>query len=202
LHGVAWQRAWRVVSHDGSSLTLCYRHAPDGHWPFAFEVRQSFALEAGTLRLDLQLFNTDVVVQPAGLGWHPYFPKRERSRLQVAVGTRWESDAMQLPIRAGDQENIDDEICHMAFDHCFSGWTGAAEVRDERFAVRIDSSLHHLVIFTPPAREHFCVEPVSHVNDAIHLADPLVHGLVALEPGQSCAAWMTLAIEPLSGACA
>ena len=40
--------------------------------------------------------------------------------------------------------------------------------------------VRYLVVFTPPTREHFCVEPVSHVNNAIHMSDPIAHGIVAL----------------------
>ena len=37
-------------------------------------------------------------------------------------------------------------------------------------------------------------EPVSHVSNAIHMAEPAVHGLVTLQPTQSMSAWMRLAI--------
>jgi aldose 1-epimerase len=197
LHGVAWQSPWHVVSRQKSGLTLGYRHAPDGHWPFAFEVRQSFTLAPLSLRLDLELLNTDAADQPAGLGWHPYFPKRVLSHLHIDVDTRWESDSEQLPTHAVGVDGIDDEVARLSLDHCFAGWTEPAHVRDERFAIRIGATLTYLVVFTPQAREHFCVEPVSHINDAIHRPDPAAHGLKALRAGETLAASMTLEIEPL-----
>ena len=34
--------------------------------------------------------NTDARTQPVGLGWHPYFPKRARSRLYIELAERWD----------------------------------------------------------------------------------------------------------------
>ena len=56
------------------------------------------------------------------------------------------------------------------------------------------SSLPYLVVFTPQTKPYYCVEPVSHVSNAIHMADPLAHGLRKLAPGESFEASMTLAV--------
>ena len=37
---------------------------------------------------------------PVGLGWHPYFPKRARSRLHIELSDRWDSDARRSCRRA------------------------------------------------------------------------------------------------------
>ena len=59
------------------------------------------------------------------------------------------------------------------------------------------SSLTRLVVYTPHDRDLYCVEPVSHVSNAIHMADPAAHGLVTLQPGESTEAWMKLDIAPI-----
>jgi len=197
LHGVGWLRPWQVSAQSADRLELVYRHVPDGHWPFAFEARQTLLLGPRGLRADLELRNTDTVDQPAGLGWHPYFPKRPGSHLQIRVDTRWESDALQIPTHSVPQTAIDADVAQLALDHCFSGWEGPALIRDGHFALRLDSDLRHVVLFTPPGQGHFCVEPVSHVSDAIHFADPAARGLYCLPPGQTVAARMTLDVEAL-----
>ncbi|MFO1328272.1 MAG: aldose 1-epimerase [Rubrivivax sp.] len=194
VHGVAWQRPWRVLAHDAASAEIACVHAPDAHWPFAFEVRQRFELEPQALTLRLQVTNRADQPQPVGLGWHPYFPKRQRSRLHAEVGERWESDATGLPTRHVPQPGLDGDVAHMAFDNCFDGWQGAARIRDERLSLRLTSSLRRLVVFTPATRDYFCVEPVSHVSNAIHMADPLAHGLQSVAPGATVDAWMRLEI--------
>ncbi len=194
LHGVGWHRPWQLVQQQADSAVLRYRHTPDDGWPFAFEAEQSIVLAARSLRLGLRLLNTAAHDAPAGLGWHPYFPKRGGSRLRIDVDTRWENDDLQLPSHAVAQAPIDGAVASLAVDHCFSGWRGAARIDDECFSLRLSSTLSHVVVFTPPAQAHYCVEPVSHVNDAIHAADPQARGWVRLRPGESVAASMTLDI--------
>ena len=50
-------------------------------------------------------------------------------------------------------------------------------------------------MFTPPERDFYCVEPVSHVPNAIQMADPAAHGLRTLEHGQRWEAWMRLQVD-------
>jgi aldose 1-epimerase len=197
LHGVAWLRAWDVVSADEHELVLHYEHQPDEHWPFAFNVHQHFALSTTQLSVRLAFTNTAGLVQPVGLGWHPYFPKRPHSRLQARVSSRWERDAVQLPTQSVAYAGIDDDIAHLHVDHCFDGWDGTAYIRDGLFALALSSSLRRLVVYTPGDKDYFCVEPVSHVNNAIRMPDPTRHGLIALPPGDSTAAWMKLDVTLL-----
>ena len=197
VHGVAWQRPWTVVEQGEHAAEIAYAHAGDDHWPFAFEVRQRFELEPGALTLRLAFTNRAAQPQPVGLGWHPYFPKRPRSRLHVEASDRWESDATGLPTRKLPQPGIDGDVAPMEFDHCFEGWRGAARLRDEKLSLKLTSSLPYLVVFTPRTRDYFCVEPVSHVSNAIHMTDPLAHGLRSVQPGAGTDAWMRLEIAPV-----
>lgn len=176
---------------------LRYRHAPDAHWPFGFEAQQSFALTPHELLVTLAVTNTADIAQPVGLGWHPYVPKRDRSRLHIEVSDRWDPDQSQLPMRKVAQAGIDGDVSQLAFDHCFDGWRGPALIEDEVFALQIHSNLTHLVVYTPADKAYFCVEPVSHVSDAIHSADPAALGLRTLQPGERFEASMKLDIAVL-----
>jgi aldose 1-epimerase len=197
LHGVGWRRAWRIESSSAVEVVMALDHGPDEDWPFAFEARQWFMLTPQSLRLELECTNRADADQPVGLGWHPYFPRRQRSRLHIDCSDRWDKDALELPVRKVAQPGIDADVAHLDFDHCFEGWRGAARIRDERFSLSLASSLDRLVVFTPREREYFCVEPVSHVNNAIHMADPLAHGLRSLAPGETMHAWMQLDVIAL-----
>jgi aldose 1-epimerase len=197
VHGVAWQRPWAVVSASATEAEIAYTHAADAHWPFAFEVRQRFVLDAGALSVSLVFSNRADQPQPVGLGWHPYFPKRTRSRLHVELSDRWESDATGLPTRKVPQPGIDGDVAHLGFDHCFEGWQGAARIRDEKLSLRLTASVPYLVVYTPATRDYFCVEPVSHVSNAIHMADPLAHGLRSVLPGGTTDAWMKLEVAAI-----
>jgi aldose 1-epimerase len=195
LHGSAWQQPWRVVDRDERHAELMVTQRSDAHWPYAFDVLQRFELTEDSLTMRLVFTNIDARAQPVGLGWHPYFPKRERSRLRVECAGRWESDAgTHLPTRRVATQGIDGEVRHLDFDHCFEGWRGAARLRDEALSISVTSSLPYLVVYTPPQQNYFCVEPVSHVSNAIHMADPIAHGLVAVGAGETLDAWMKIEV--------
>ena len=192
LHGIGWQRPWQIVSSSVLEVVLELVHEVDADWPFAFTARQYFTLSAESFSVRLQFTNTAPLDAPVGLGWHPYFVKRLRSRLHIELSDRWEADATLLPTRKVAQPGIDSDLSHLDFDNCFEGWRGPARIRDERFSLQLSSSLPYLVVYTPPTHDHFCVEPVSHVNNAIHMADPASCGLVALAPGATLEASMRL----------
>ena len=192
LHGLGWQRPWRVVSTSVLEVVLELEHTADADWPFPFTARQYFGLAPESFSVRMQFTNTGADAQPAGLGWHPYFVKRARSRLHVELSDRWDCDATQLPVRKVAQPGIDSDLSHLDYDNCFEGWRGPARIRDERFSLQLSASLHYLVVYTPQAKDYFCVEPVSHVSNAIHMAEPTAHGLVALLPGETLEASMQL----------
>jgi aldose 1-epimerase len=67
--------------------------------------------------------------------------------------------------------------------------------------VHVQSSMRRLVVFTNPTRDTVAIEPVSHVNNALHLvregvADAQTLGLVVLPPGESMSATMDITVEP------
>jgi aldose 1-epimerase len=194
LHGVVWRRPWTVIASATEQAELQLVHAPDADWPFAFELRQRFLLTPDSLQVQLIFTNNAATPQPVGLGWHPYFPRRTRSRVHVELTDRWDSDASGLPTRRVPQPGIDGDVANLHFDHCFEGWRGPARLRDEKLSLRLTSSLPYLVVYTPPTKAYYCVEPVGHVNNAIHMSEPAAHGLCALAPQATLEAWMKIEI--------
>lgn len=190
LHGVGWQRPWEVVVEERHALSLELRHDADDDWPFSFAARQEFALTPQSLTITLDITNTDGVVQPMGLGWHPYFTNRGAARLQIDLTHRWECDASLLPTRRVRQGAIDAPVDELEFDNAFEGWRGPAVVLDGPLRSQLTSSLERVVLYTPSGARAFCVEPVSHVNNAIQSNDPTTRGIIPLEPGASTSAWL------------
>ena len=194
IHGIGWERAWTVTRASVEEAVLRLVHTADGDWPFSFTATQRFSLSASTLRIEVEVLGTDDRVQPVGLGWHPYFPRRSGSRLRLEVARRWERGEDELPAFSSAASPLDTPVEGLALDHCFDGWSGRAVLRDEHVTVMLESSLRRVVVFTPPDRPFFCVEPVSHVNNAVNSDDPLARGLLALSPGETARAWMQLTV--------
>jgi aldose 1-epimerase len=200
IHGVGWQRPWSVLDSDETSAMLSYEHAPDASWPFAFDCSHTLRLRPDGLELTLALTNQAGQPAPAGLGWHPWFPKRPASRIAFRAGGRWEMGADKLPTVRRVSGGLEADCAVLDVDHCYDGWNGQAQLRDEVLQVKLVSSLSRLVVFTQPTREFVAIEPVSHVNNAVHLyaagAAAADLGLQVLQPGESMMAQMTIAVEP------
>lgn len=199
IHGVAWQRPWQVLESGTGHARLGYRHAADEHWPFDFECTQSFKLEGGALALGLELTSRAPQPAPAGLGWHPWFVKRERSRINFDATGRWEMGADKLPTVRKPSRGIDADCAFLDVDHCFDGWPGTVHLRDELMRVNIRSSLRRLVVFTNDTRGFIAIEPVSHVINAVNLhaagAPAGDLGLAVLNSGESISATMAIEVE-------
>jgi aldose 1-epimerase len=199
LHGIGWQRPWEILESDTNFAMLAYEHRPDASWPFAFDSSQTLRLRGGSLELTLSLTNQSQRAAPAGLGWHPYFVKRARSRISFEATGRWEMGPDKLPTERRPAHGLDAQCAFLDIDHCFDGWTGTVHLRDELLHTRVNSGLSRLVVFTNDTRDFVAIEPVSHVNNAISLvdagADAAQLGLAILQPGESISAQMSILVE-------
>jgi len=208
LHGQGWREPWgsRVVSNR--QAVLSYAHDSDS-WPWSYEVEQAFTLHDHGLRIDLTLRNTCRTPMPAGLGWHPYFLRRPGARLRACVRGAWLVDDEGIPTshvadaRFGDWSRGEAIERNSAIDHCLTGWSGLAELDlpSERLSVTIAASdaMRWLHLYIPRGQDFFCVEPVSHMPDAVNRSEPhATTGLTVLEPGASLAAWIEIGIREVS----
>lgn len=200
LHGVAWQRPWTVLAQTPDSLQLELRHRPDADWPFAFTLRQRLSLRQAPanpgLDLALELISDHDHDQPAGLGWHPFFERRDGARLRLAVQRRWACGPDRLPLAPEPQSPLDADVAELDLDHVFDGWDGQARIDDAQFSLCLRSDARRVVVYAPPGRPFHCVEPVSHIHNAVNLGDPLAAGLVRLPPGERLTLDCHLDIHP------
>jgi len=208
LHGVGWRKPWRVVSAGPDHAELALEHSPDGAeaegWPFAFEARQRFALRPDRLIVRMSLRNTGRSAAPAGMGMHPFFPRRAGSVLGFRARGVWLNGGDRLPLREAPPPadctfDPPRSLEGAALDNCFTGWDGAAELRQpDGPGVRLtaDALFGHLVVFTPPDRDFCAIEPVSHMVDALNRADQPASGLRVLQPDEVLAG--DIVLQPLA----
>jgi len=200
IHGVGWSKAWQVVLQSETEAILCYAHPGDAGWPFVFEVHQHFVLSANALSLTMTVRNTDTVSAPFGLGWHPYFPKDAATRIEFQATGRWDMGPDQLPTTHRPHAGLQTDCAQLQVDHCFSGWSGPAQLHYPGHRIAVTSDLQHLVVFTHPGRDTIAVEPVSHANNALQLAGacaqtPESLGLRVVAPGAQTSAYMRITFE-------
>lgn len=201
IHGVGWERAWSVAEADAHHAVLRYAHPGDASWPFAFDSQQTFTLKPTALELQLSITNRAAHAAPVGLGWHPYFAKSADTRIQFEASGRWEMGADKLPTQRLAHPGLDSDCRTLYVDHCFEGWNGRLQLVEAGLRVQLSSDLDCLVVYTTPERDSIAIEPVSHVNNALALAQqtgqsPQALGLRVLQPGETFTASMRIHMEP------
>ncbi|MDI9350247.1 MAG: aldose 1-epimerase [Candidatus Symbiobacter sp.] len=192
LHGVGWQRAWRMVALQPQQAVMSYTHPGDKDWPFAFIAYQEFTLNENGLLVKLVVRSLDKRPQPMGLGFHPYFCRDDASAIFTGVTEKWETDQVLLPTRAVPLERINGLVANLDYDHCFGGWNGGVTITQKDLRIGLSSDLGYVVVYTPPQKDYFCVEPVTHRTNALNSPDPLSYGVCELDPGEELTANMYL----------
>jgi len=201
MHGDGWAHAWRVEKSDARSAEISYLHeraGGDGGWPFRYRARQSYRLDDDRLTVRMALENLEDRPVPAGIGLHPFFVRDPDTELACRTKAVWTADADVLPIERialppqwdfGVARKVDGVV----LDNCFDGWDGRAAItwpaRRLQLALEASQPFRHLVIYVPPGRDFFCVEPVSHANGLV--------GLSPLGPGATLAGEIVFRISNL-----
>lgn len=186
IHGFGWQAAWAVADAGPRHARLVHRHGGEA-WPWPYVAEQHFRLADGELELALSLTNFGTSPMPAGMGIHPYFP-RAGAQLRLAVDGRWDNDADGLPTRWSPLEATPDWFGGDPVDHCFTGRAGPILLRwpDRALTMTPDPTLGHVIVYVPAGEDYFCVEPVSHLTNAVNRDEPdEATGLRWLAPGET-----------------
>jgi len=219
IHGVGWQRPWRVALHTNDTLVLALEHDAQAQadrlaWPWPFRARQAFRLFARddgacVVQATLALENAGAAPFPFGLGWHPYFPKRADTRLQCAAASVWMNDPTGLPVsceaipapwRFDRMRGVQD----LVVDNVFNGWNGAAQLEQPseglRASLDADRACGRLVVYAPAGRDFVALEPVTHETDAFNraAAGAAGTGMRVLPPGGGFSCTMRLTVAALA----
>lgn len=212
IHGNAWQRAWAVAEATSTSAALTLNHDASGaraaEWPFAYRAEQRFRLDESGFVLALSLTNTGEAPAPAGIGIHPFFARTTGARLSTQAAGYWRNDDGMMPVAfepVPPAWNFAEGklVAPLAIDNCFAGWAGTAQIEwpEAGLALHIaaDPVFGHAVIYVPPGKSFFCVEPVSHANDGMNRMAKGAEdtGVRVLAPGETLAGEIRFAVERL-----
>ncbi len=208
IHGAGWQLPWQVQDSGPAHATLALRYPGGLLWPFAFAAEQRFRLAPDALRLEIIVRNEAEHAAPFAIGMHPFFPRTPTARLHFAAQHVWQHDGNLIPTHRAEVPPQWDHrhglvVGTVALDHCFATWRGLARIvwPEHNLALSIAAApaFRHLVVFIPPGRDFFCVEPVANMTDGINRIDGSTeHGMAILRPGEEMAGSVRFALETLS----
>ncbi len=198
MHGDGWSHAWEVVRHDAHSAEIVYAHDGRSGWPFRYRARQTYRLDGEQLHLSMAIDNLEQKAVPAGLGLHPYFRRDAETELTCHTEAVWLTDAEVLStqrVAVPPDWNFSSprKVDAVVLDNCFDGWDGRATVVWPRQQLQLELTasepFRHAVIYIPPGRPYFCVEPVTHANGKV--------GEALLAPGATLAGEIVFRISDL-----
>lgn len=200
LHGFGWLSPWRVAHFDAQRIVLAHEH-DGGEWPWRYRAELEYALDDEGLRAALSLTNLSDQPMPAGIGFHPYFPRTAATRYHGLHRGEWQNDADCLPQRLVEYADARDwwngaPVGTRIVDTVYSGSHPEHRIDwpDRGLAVRMHCSpVFASSTILVPEEDWFCVEPVSHHTNAVNLRGVAV-GPVELTPGESLAGSFTLGV--------
>ena len=205
IHGFGWQGLWQLDTQDEHGCVLVYEHdgaaSDDTGWPWTFRASQRLTLSDSGLWVTLTLENLSNDVMPAGMGLHPHFPLAVDMRVSMACADRVVMTDGLLPTL----EKLDDhgEVNPLAdrpwlrrgLDDVFAHRSGGVQIvwPDQPWSLSVepDSMLPHWIVYAPRGGEFICIEPLSHVPNAVNINPikaPFDGAMKALTPGQG---WTT-----------
>lgn len=193
LHGVGWLSHWTVADELPDRLTLHHDHPGDHRWPWAYRAIQRISVADDGLSISLSVTNAGPMPMPAGVGLHPYFPVDPGTRLTFNSRGLWLSDDTNLPSELVDADRlgdwaVGDGVVHGTLvDNVYEGWDGRAELAGTGLRTTLTSDAGAVHLFIPPGEGYACIEPVSHLPDAINRG-----GMTVLRPGETL--WISMRI--------
>lgn len=211
IHGDVRKRPWRSGPASRTSLTYTFesRDFADVNFPFPFAVRLEYALAGATLSTTVELTSRAGEAMPAGIGFHPYYRRTLRDDAeQVEITAHAPRVYPELvptsgavAITAAQDFSRPRPLGDQDFDSCFAGWDGNATIvwpgSGVRARVACAPPLDHMILFAPPGKPFFALEPVSNANNGFNLAelgDPDA-GVHVLAPGETLRGVFRLTIE-------
>ena len=194
IHGLGWQRPWKVEGTGTDNARLTLVHDGFGAWPLRFTAEQYFELGSDSLRIEIRMTNRHDIPAPAGLGLHPYFQRPDGAALRFNATSVWLNDKTALPV---SEVAVPDLWNHAAgkpvgaapLDNCFAGWDGRADIDlgATKMSIQASKAFRHLQIYTPEGQDFFCVEPMTHRPNGINAAN----GMTLLPPGETLSGSVT-----------
>lgn len=214
IHGFGWQSRWQIGHLEQTVCTLVYEHdqatAEATGWPWAFTARQHFVLSETGLSHSVSVENVSDEIMPVGAGFHPHFPLTPDSDVSMLCQGELVLDADGLPITASASSTLNNSAdnngshanplarrpwLQQGLDQVYVWRQGSARIRwpDQPWSLAIEpeQSLPHWVVYAPHNAGFICIEPISHLPDALNMLGSATDergGLVDLAPGERWAA--------------
>lgn len=208
MHGVVRKQKFQIDSiaiHDNKAEILAFFHMDMDNllyelFPFRCRLELKLTFEEKLITYQYTVLNQDDLNLPYGFALHPFFClSPEKTLISVNADSVMERNEAMLPSGTlfdvkdtAYDLNVSRRISDLHLDDVFTRLKEVPQVQIDTENLSIDIFMSkvfsHLVVYTPPGAEFFCVEPQTCSTDAINLyteGHVANSGLQILRPGES-----------------
>ena len=175
IHGLGWEAAWQVTSSRDFKLAMEHSHDGQTGWPWSYHAQQRVRLGEKGCAITLNCTNLSDTPMPAGLGLHPYFRRRPETKVRFgSKGICMVDDALIPEGNIAPPDQFGDfskgsNLPAQTIDHCYCGWDGTARIEDNLGTITLTAiGAPFLQLYAPSDGSALCLEPVSHMPDALN----------------------------------
>jgi aldose 1-epimerase len=207
IHGLAWQRPWKLDVRGEQRLELV-QAVDEADVDYRYAARLTYDVTAEVAWQSVSIRNEGERTLPFGLGFHPYFRRTPKATVAFAADGWLEPDARCFPLRwrplTPDLDTRTGRLVEAlrGTDATFTGWVRQAALTWPELgatlvlqASKASTTLH---VFVPrDERQILCLEPVSHVVDVHNRRYLATYGdATPLAPGETLQLDMCWRLDP------
>lgn len=193
MHGLIqqsslWETVEMAADQSGAHFTarLPFWKYPElmAQWPFAQEYTMTYRLSGGTLQVETTIHNLGKDAIPVAIGFHPYYriPDKPRdewtahipARKKILTTAKLIPTGETTPTDLPDPTPLHDRILDTAYTDLQRDANGRAqfsiESGSEKIMIEFGPKYPVSVLWEPPNRPFFCIEPMSGPTDVLNLA--------------------------------
>lgn len=200
IHGVTYDRAWRVDRSAGNAVELLCP-LPSDRWALGGLAAQRVTLTQGCLGLEIQV-QAGAEAMPVAVGWHPWFRRPDKGDITVLVDSADVLETTKDLIPTGEVTKVGrttdlrggTKLGRRRLDHAYVDVARPAEVHwpDLRLTIELPHAASTVVVHTP--ERGVCVEPQTAWPDPF--ARPDRSGVARLGPHEVFSAHTRWTWEP------
>jgi aldose 1-epimerase len=205
IHGVVRRLPWQVTKTYEPYIALSFDSEQHQkiNYPFAFSAKAEYWLDGRDFVLNMTVKNESQHRIPIGFGHHPYFltePGGSENRVMLEIPFDQEyvlvnalpSAPPQLLSSENDYRRLR-ALGADAHDTLFGARQSNKHMRmvypkwDVELTFFCDPVFEHALLFSPPDKPFFALEPQTNANDGFNLIDRGIAsaGVIILSPGES-----------------
>jgi galactose mutarotase-like enzyme len=187
-HGFARDLPWQVVAQkttaDRASLTVALTSTAEtlAVYPYEFVVELEYIFTGNQLEILQRVTNKAANgMMPFSIGYHPYFAATDKPSLQIDIpSTHYQEKTGDPQPFSGSFDFSAGEI-DVAFSDLSRPSASVTEANGDKLTTSWSYSNGHVVFWTVPGKDFYCLEPWTGLRNALNTGKDLIK----LAPGET-----------------